>query len=79
MTNLISPEDKSELQDIRELCAAMYIQSMRIYDMLAIMADKLGADAKGLSSLHQQGQVLAPDPALFIEENDQINQNDETN
>ena len=38
--------------------------------------EKLGADAKGLSSLHQQGQVLAPDPALFIED---IKQNDETN
>ena len=78
MTELNSP-DKNPIEDIRELAAAMYIQSMRIYDMLSIIADKLGADAKGLANLHQQGQVLAPDPALFIEENSDITQNDDSN
>lgn len=43
---------------------------MRNYDMLSIIADKLGADAKGLSNLHQQGQVLAP-PASFLFEDEQ--------
>ena len=64
------------LENIRELLGALFIQEQRNYDMLSIIADKLGADAKGLSQLHQQGQVLAPDPALFIED---IKQNDETN
>ena len=67
MTELNNPEN-TPIEDIRELLAAIYIQSMRNYDMLSIIADKLGADAKGLSSLHQQGQVLAPDPALLIDE-----------
>ena len=75
MTELNNPEN-TPIEDIRELLAAIYIQSMRNYDMLSIIADKLGADAKGLSSLHQQGQVLAPDPALLI---DEPMQNDDSN
>ena len=71
MSNLKDPksEDDDVLGNIRELLGAMYIQGMRNYDMLSIIADKLGADAKGLSNLHQQGQVLAP-PASFIFEAD---------
>lgn len=52
---------------MHELLGAIYIQSMRNYDMLSIIADKLGADAKGLSSLHEQGQVLAPPPSFIFE------------
>ena len=55
------------LENLRELQGAIFIQSQRNYDMLAIIADKLGADAKGLSFLHEQGQVLAPDPAFLFE------------
>ena len=69
MGNLGEELDSEVLNNIRELLGAMYIQSMRNYDMLSIIADKLGADAKGLSQLHQQGQVLAP-PASFIFENE---------
>ena len=63
------------LENIRELAGAIYIQEMRNYDMLSIIADKLGADAKGLSNLHQQGQVLAP-PASFIFEDEESENND---
>jgi hypothetical protein len=42
--------------------------------MLSIIADKLGADAKGLSFLHEQGQVLAPSPSFLIED-DEIDEN----
>jgi hypothetical protein len=62
---------EATIENIRELLGALYIQSMRNYDMLSIMADKLGADAKGLSNLHQQGQVLAP-PASFVFEDDSV-------
>ena len=66
MTELNNPEN-TPIEDIRELLAAIYIQSMRNYDMLSIIADKLGADAKGLSSLHEQGEVLAPPPSFIFE------------
>lgn len=70
MENSDIEDIKSVLDNIRELLGAMYIQDMRNYDMLSIIADKLGADAKGLSRLHQEGQVLAP-PASFIFENEE--------
>jgi hypothetical protein len=56
------------LENIRELIGAIFIQTQRNYDMLAIIADKLGADAKGLSFLHEQGQVLAPPPSFIFED-----------
>ena len=37
-------EDKTN--DIIELLGAIYIQTARMYDMLSIIADKLGADAE---------------------------------
>jgi hypothetical protein len=58
-------------ENSRELLGAIFIQSQRNYDMLAIIADKLGADAKGLSVLHENGEILAPAPS-FIFENDDI-------
>lgn len=65
----------TEITDsIRELLGAIYIQEMRNYDMLSIIADKLGADAKGLSNLHEQGQVLAPPPSFIFENEEDENQ-----
>ena len=58
------------ISNIRELLGAIYIQEMRNYDMLSIIADKLGADAKGLSSLHESGQILAPAPSFIFENED---------
>lgn len=63
----ISADIKAILENIREIQGAIYIQEMRNYDMLSIIADKLGADAKGLSRLHEEGQVLAPAPSFIFE------------
>lgn len=72
MANLKEPNEASELIDainnIRELLGAIFIQDQRNYDMLCIIADKLGADAKGLSKLHEEGQVLAPPPSFIFED-----------
>ena len=62
------------LENIRELLGAIFIQEQRNYDMLSIIADKLGADAKGLSFLHEQGQVLAPSPSFIYEDEEDPNQ-----
>ena len=75
MGNLGQEFENNYMEQMLELLGAIYIQSMRNYDMLSIMADKLGADAKGLSNLHEQGQVLAPDPAFLFENIDQNNEN----
>jgi hypothetical protein len=60
---------KDTISNILELLGAIFIQEQRNYDMLSIIADKLGADAKGLASLHESGEILAPAPS-FIFEND---------
>ena len=44
--------------------------------MLAIIADKLGANAKGLTKLHEEGQILAPAPAMIVEEDTERENND---
>jgi hypothetical protein len=71
----IQQDIRAILENMRELQGAIFIQSQRNYDMLAIIADKLGADAKGLSFLHEQGQVLAPDPAFLFENIDENDKN----
>ena len=74
MANLIEypevPEYEEAINNIRELLGAIFIQEQRNYDMLCIIADKLGADAKGLSKLHEEGQVLAPPPSFIFEDED---------
>ena len=62
---------KEVLENLRELLGAIYIQSMRNYDMLSIVADKLGADSIGLSNMHAEGQVLAPPPSFIFENEDE--------
>jgi len=69
---------KSIMENVRELLGAIYIQNQRIYDLLSIMADKLGADAIGLSKLHAQGKHLAPEPSFVFEESEPKVENDNT-
>jgi len=56
------------INNIRELLGAIFIQEQRNYDMLSIIADKLGADAKGLFEMHELGKVLAPAPSFIFED-----------
>jgi hypothetical protein len=62
-------EDNSEV--LLELMGGMYIQMLRIYDLLALIAQSVpNADSKidALIELHESGKVLAPDPALLLED-----------
>jgi len=54
-----------------EVLGGIYIQQLRNYDVMCIIADKLGADVVALKNLHEQGFVLAPDPALRLDETDE--------
>ena len=76
MGNLGEELMEDMISNIRELLGAIYIQEMRNYDMLSIIADKLGADAKGLSSLHESGQILAPAPSFIFESEDDAQTSD---
>jgi hypothetical protein len=62
--------------NIRELLGAVFIQEQRNYDVLIMIADKLGGDTDSLIKLHAEGQVLAPAPS-FMFENDEIEESEE--
>ena len=66
----IAQDIREILENIRELSGAIFIQSQRNYDMLALIAEKLGADVDSMLFKHQQGQVLAPPPSFVFEDDE---------
>ena len=54
--------------NIEELLGALYIQSLRIYDVLMLLAAKNGVDTDKLEEMHSKGKVLCPDPALVLDD-----------
>ena len=59
-----------QFETLHELLSAIYVQTARIYDVLAIIGDKLGADVLALSQEHEQGKLLGP-PPLFTDEEEE--------
>ena len=58
-----------QIQGFQELLAGIYIQQLRIYDLLAVLiSERQPEKMKELEKLHEAGQVLCPDPALKLEE-----------
>ena len=56
-------------QAIQELIAGIYIQQLRIYDLLALIAsERFPEKVAQLEAMHEKGQVLCPDPALKLDE-----------
>lgn len=52
-----------------ELLGAMYIQTLRIYDVLCLLASE-NPKISELIDLHEQGKTLAPDPSLNMDDDD---------
>lgn len=67
---ILTKEAYEVMLNMRELLGAIFIQEQRNYDMLSIIANQLGADAKGLTKLHESGQILAPAPSFIFEGED---------
>lgn len=63
--------DQRQTEALLEILGGIYIQTLRNYDVLCLIGDKLGADVIALKDLHQQGYVLSPDPALRLDETDE--------
>ena len=59
--------DDQQTEALLEILGGLYIQSLRIYDLLCIIGDKVGADVVSLKDLHEQGYTLGPDPSLRID------------
>lgn len=75
MANLqdISPEEpKINSEALYELLGGMYIQLLRIYDLLTLIAsgESNQVIVDRMISLHESGQVLSPDPALILDSNE---------
>lgn len=64
----IQSDIRDILENVRELSGAMFIQSQRNYDMLALIGEKLGADVDSMLFKHQNGEILAPPPSFVFEE-----------
>lgn len=62
--------NENQIDSLLEIIGGMYIQLLRNYDVMCIIADKLDADVIALKNLHEQGYVLAPDPALRLDDDD---------
>jgi len=69
MDRQFETDAEEKYQTILEILSGIYIQISRSYDMLSLIGDKLGADTIKLSKEHEQGQLLAPDP--WIRNNDE--------
>lgn len=63
-----APQINSEA--LYELLGGMYIQLLRIYDLLTIVASGEGNKSivDRIISLHESGKVLSPDPALVLDD-----------
>lgn len=60
---------ENQRQAIEELLAGVYIQNLRMYDVLMVLLSLQNPDkASELESLHKEGGILGPDPALKIED-----------
>ena len=56
-------------QAIEELLAGIYIQNLRVYDVLMTLLALQNPDkANELEKIHTEGKILGPDPALKVED-----------
>ena len=58
-----------QVQAFQEMMAGIYIQQLRIYDLLATMLTLQNPERMDeLERLHTEGKTLCPDPALKFED-----------
>ena len=70
--------NNEQLDALIEMLGGIYIQQLRLYDVMCVIGDKLGADMIALKNLHEQGYILGPDPALRLDETDEKTGTDTT-
>jgi hypothetical protein len=69
MAELKDNTPEIDINAVYELIGGMYIQLLRIYDLLALIAS--GTDktkVENLISLHESGKYLSPDPAISLDD-----------
>ena len=64
--------NEDQINIFQELIAGIYIQQLRIYDLLAVMVSKdMPEKMSELEKLHSEGKILCPDPSLTLESNNE--------
>ena len=59
---------EEDINIFREMMAGIYIQQLRIYDLLsAIALSAKQEEVENILKLHENGGVLCPDPALKMD------------
>jgi 4-hydroxy-3-methylbut-2-enyl diphosphate reductase IspH len=62
---------EEQFQIMQELMSAQYIQLCRLYDVMLIIGDKLGANTVDLKEMHEQGRTFSPYPSLIDDSEDE--------
>lgn len=61
--------NEEQIQAIQEMIAGIYIQQLRVYDLLAIMMSERNPEKVAeLEELHKSGRVLCPPPSLRMDD-----------
>lgn len=59
---------EEDINIFREMIAGIYIQQLRIYDLLsAIALSAKEEQVENILKLHENGGVLSPDPSLILD------------
>lgn len=61
-----STDPAVDLNALYELVGGMYVQLLRIYDLLTLMGP--AEHVQRLVNLHESGKVLSPAPALILDD-----------
>ena len=70
MSELKDNTPEPTMSELYEIIGGMYIQMLRVYDILALIASGTGnqTNVDKLVSLHESGKYLSPDPAISLDD-----------
>lgn len=65
---------EEDINIFRDMLAGIYIQQLRIYDLLsAIALSAKQEEVENILELHEKGGVLSPDPSLILDNENNAN------
>lgn len=63
---------EDDINIFREMMAGIYIQQLRIYDLLAVIAlSGNKEEVENILKLHENGGILCPDPSLQLDDKEE--------
>ena len=63
---------EEDINIFRDMMAGIYIQQLRIYDLLSAMAlSAKKEEVENILKLHENGGILCPDPSLRLDDKEE--------